>query len=67
VTVGESTLLLDTHTLLWWAAETGKLSRKARRLIESPEITVLLSAATAWEIATNVRLRKLRWFVASGA
>ena len=54
-------LLLDTHTLIWWAAGEKALSRKVRRLIETEETTVLVSAATAWEIATKVRLGKLTW------
>src|SRR5207249_3267761 len=38
-----------------------KLSRKVRRLIEAEEASIFVSAATAWEIATKVRLGKLRW------
>ena len=56
-----ATLLLDTHALIWWATEAKLLSRKVRRLIEAEETTVLVSAATAWEIATKVRLGKLSW------
>lgn len=54
-------LLLDTHTLIWWAAEKRKLSRKVQRLLEDDATTVVVSAASAWEIATKVRLGKLRW------
>ena len=54
-------LLLDTHTLIWWATSDSKLSRKIRKLIEAEEASILVSAATAWEIATKVRLGKLRW------
>jgi PIN domain nuclease of toxin-antitoxin system len=54
-------LLLDTHTLLWWAADTKALSRKVRRLIENEQTSVYVSAASAWEIATKVRLGKLKW------
>ena len=54
-------VLLDTHTLLWWAADTKALSRKVKRLIEDDETSVYVSAASAWEIATKVRLGKLRW------
>lgn len=54
-------LLLDTHTLLWWAADTKALSRKVKRLIEDEETSVYVSAASAWEIATKVRLGKLKW------
>ena len=55
------TLLLDTHALLWWAAGDKALSRRVKRMIEDEATTVLVSAATAWEIATKVRLGKLRW------
>lgn len=54
-------LLLDTHTLLWWAADSKALSRKVRRLIENEQTKVYVSAASAWEIATKVRLGKLKW------
>jgi len=54
-------LLLDTHTLLWWAADAKALSRKVKRLIQNDETSVYVSAASAWEIATKVRLGKLKW------
>lgn len=54
-------ILLDTHTLIWWATGARELSRKMRRLLESDETTFFVSAATAWEIATKVRLGKLKW------
>ena len=54
-------LLLDTHTLLWWAADTKALSRKVRRLIEDESTRIFVSAASVWEIATKVRLGRLKW------
>ena len=54
-------LLLDTHALVWWATGDKALSRKVKRLIEDEEVSILVSAATAWEIATKVRLGKLTW------
>lgn len=54
-------VLLDTHTLLWWAADIRALSRKVKRLIVDDETNVYVSAASAWEIATKVRLGKLKW------
>lgn len=54
-------LLLDTHTLTWWSAEPKVLSRKVRRFIEAHETRVCVSAVSAWEIATKVRLGKLTW------
>ena len=44
-------LLLDTHILLWWLSDDPLLPTAAREAIASPESEVLVSAATAWEIA----------------
>lgn len=49
-------LLLDTCTLLWAWAEPEKLSRQMRGLLEDPHNKVWVSAASAWEIATQHRL-----------
>lgn len=51
--------LLDTHTLLWWLDGDEQLSLIARSWIEIPEHRILVSAASAWEIATKVRIGKL--------
>jgi PIN domain nuclease of toxin-antitoxin system len=59
--VDADNLLLDTHTLLWWAAGDKALSKKVARLLEGHEVTVYASAASAWEIATKVRLGRLKW------
>jgi PIN domain nuclease of toxin-antitoxin system len=58
--VGVVKLLLDTHALLWWWGEPELLSDRARSLIAQHDHDVWVSAATAWEIATKVRLGKLR-------
>lgn len=52
-------VLLDTHALLWWLSDDAKLSRRARIVISATSNTVFVSAASAWEIATKVRLGKL--------
>jgi PIN domain nuclease of toxin-antitoxin system len=52
-------LLLDTHTFLWWLDGDRRLSRKARALIADKANSVLVSAASAWEISTKARLGKL--------
>ncbi len=49
-------LLLDTHVLLWAAAEPKKLPAAARRLIESPRNQPMFSAASLWEVASKNRL-----------
>jgi len=54
-------LLLDTHALIWWAISDKRLSRKVRSLIEDEQTVVFVSSASAWEIATKVRLGKLMW------
>ncbi|MGA7740940.1 MAG: type II toxin-antitoxin system VapC family toxin [Polyangia bacterium] len=52
-------VLLDTHALLWWLDGDRRLSQRARRLIGNDETTVLVSAASAWEICTKFRLGRL--------
>jgi PIN domain nuclease of toxin-antitoxin system len=52
-------LLLDTHTVLWSLSGSSSLSIRARRLIEDGANEILVSAVSAWEIATKVRLGKL--------
>ena len=52
-------LLLDTHALLWWLNDDRLLPAKARKLIALGSNAVVVSAASAWEIATKVRLGKL--------
>jgi PIN domain nuclease of toxin-antitoxin system len=51
--------LIDTHTLLWWVTDDPKLSRKVRAILAALDSEILVSAASAWEIATKVRLGKL--------
>ena len=52
-------LLLDTCTVLWATMTPGALSAKARGLIADPQNEILVSAISAWEISTKVRLGKL--------
>ena len=52
-------LLLDTHAFFWWFSGSSRLSLRARQAIEDEGNDVLVSAATAWEIATKHRLGKL--------
>jgi PIN domain nuclease of toxin-antitoxin system len=52
-------VLLDTHTSLWWLDGDRRLFQYARRLIGNDENTVLVSAASAWEICARFRLGKL--------
>ena len=43
-------LLLDTHLLLWAAAQSPQLTNKARDLIENPQNELFFSAASIWEM-----------------
>jgi len=52
-TTEPESLLLDTHALLWWQADSDLLSARARRLIDAAP-RLFLSAISLWEIATMV-------------
>jgi PIN domain nuclease of toxin-antitoxin system len=49
-------LLVDTHALLWWLSDDPSLSEAARKAMAETSSVLLVSAASAWEIATKVRL-----------
>ena len=51
-------LLLDTHTLVWAILLPARLGKSAATAIANPGNEILVSAASAWEIATKVRLGK---------
>ena len=51
--------LIDTHALIWWWDESSKLSADTRRIMTDSTNRILVSAATAWEIATKVRVGRL--------
>jgi PIN domain nuclease of toxin-antitoxin system len=51
-------VLVDTHLLLWAAARSRRLPRQARRLLESPTNEIHYSAASLWEIAIKLGLRR---------
>ena len=52
-------LLVDTHALIWAVDDPSKLSRRAVRVLEDSANELLLSAATIWEIAIKVGVKKL--------
>ena len=54
------TILLDTHTLLWFVNGDDQLSSTARQHIENPENIRLLSVGSLWEMAIKVQIGKLR-------
>jgi len=52
-------LLLDTCAFLWMVADSRRLPADVRALIVDPGNSVLLSAASTWEIAVKHQLGKL--------
>jgi PIN domain nuclease of toxin-antitoxin system len=52
-------LLLDTHALLWWFADDPALPKRIEGLLDDPANAIFISAASAWEICTKVRIGKL--------
>jgi len=51
-------LLLDTHTLLWFALTDPQLSGTATSLIIDPDNEKLVSPASYWEIAIKISIKK---------
>ena len=51
--------LIDTHILLWWLFDDQKLDNECRTIICNPDCRIIVSSATAWEIATKYRIGKL--------
>ncbi len=51
--------LLDTHGLIWWLTNDGRLSVRVLAFIRDPATRVLVSAATAWEVAIKVAKGRL--------
>lgn len=49
-TEASSVVLLDTHAVLWWQAESGQLSNRARKRIEQAS-NRLVSPVSFWELA----------------
>jgi PIN domain nuclease of toxin-antitoxin system len=53
------TYLLDTHALLWWMFGDARLSRRVTAALRDPEHRIVVSTATAWEIAIKHRSGRL--------
>lgn len=53
-------VLLDTHVFLWWNEGSVQLSKKALRILADPANSLILSVASAWEIAIKTQAGKLR-------
>ena len=50
--------LLDTHALAWWLLDDVKLKSSAHEAIADPQNEIIVSAASAFEVATKLRLGK---------
>lgn len=54
-----TTLLLDTHALLWWLTGDRRLPRPARVRIADADQLAVASAVSAWEIAIKQAMGRL--------
>lgn len=54
-----SRLLLDTHCWLWLQTEPGRIAAGVLERLADPRVELLLSVASAWEIAIKHALGKL--------
>jgi len=52
-------ILLDTNALLWLVTAPEKVSQSARQVLSESQTEILVSAASAWEIAIKSRLGRL--------
>jgi PIN domain nuclease of toxin-antitoxin system len=53
-----SSLILDTHVVLWWLADDPRLSARLRGAIEAAD-DVNVSSASTWEVAIKLAIGKL--------
>lgn len=51
--------LLDTHTLLWWSEDDGRLGKNVRRILSDRENSIYCSAVSVWEVSIKAKLGKL--------
>ena len=53
-------VILDTQAFLWWVSGSDRLTPRAAEVIGDRAVTVLVSAASTWEIGIKVALGKLQ-------
>jgi PIN domain nuclease of toxin-antitoxin system len=53
------TLLLDSHTLLWWLHDDSRLSKAAKEAIADSSNQVYVSVASLWEMSIKYASGKL--------
>jgi PIN domain nuclease of toxin-antitoxin system len=58
--MGMMRYLIDTHVFLWWLFDDPRLPATVRDIIAEPNNEILVSAASAWEIANKHRVGKLQ-------
>lgn len=51
--------LFDTHAFIWWDSHPSRLSSRVLAFLHDPANTLLLSAASIWEIVIKVQLGRL--------
>ncbi len=54
-----TTLLLDTHTFLWWLSDPNQMTSAATDAIAEPNNRVYVSVISLWEIALKRAIGKL--------
>jgi PIN domain nuclease of toxin-antitoxin system len=52
-------VLLDSKALVWWFSSDSRLSVRAARVIKDPRNEIVVSVASAWELAIKNHLGKL--------
>ena len=49
------TALIDSHVMVWALLSPERLSSTARRILEDPDTSILVSHASAWELSIKSR------------
>ena len=60
-------LLLDTHALIWFAANDSRFGKQARQKMQSLDVELYLSVASVWEMAIKANLGRLNLVLPLGA
>jgi PIN domain nuclease of toxin-antitoxin system len=53
-------LILDTHTFIWWATSSDKLSSNVLALLNNADNQLILSLASVWEMQIKCQIGKLQ-------
>lgn len=54
-----TSVLLDTHAVLWFVWDDAQLSARAKSVIEDRQVRKFVSVASCWEVAIKVSVGKL--------